>query len=348
MVKNIVNIYNKKFTIVDALNNITLADSFLRNKTGTGNGEAKLYVGNKSPNLLTFFDNFIGKKKAFFLKRDFISMLEDLKIEFKTPSSTYYSKIRNNIVDVTDELPDKWDNLYHNVIPKLPDVLPFEFYRSNVNPPRIYINTHLTEYRDLLRDIGIPNISYVSILKLEDDNNELHYYFKPFVSYSNGIVGYTQDLTVQEEIEIEKIEESSKSNNKKTSLINARVGQGKYREELLNDMPYCPFTNINDERLLIASHIKPWAKSNDKEKIDPNNGFIFSPTYDALFDKGLITFLDDGTLIVSEFVTPMNQKRLDIETGKNIHIDRFINDERKSYLKYHRKYIYNGVTQFNN
>ena len=44
----------------------------------------------------------------------------------------------------------------------------------------------------------------------------------------------------------------------------------------------------------------------------------------------------------------MNQKRLDIEKGKNIHIDRFINDERKSYLKYHRKYIYNGVTQFNN
>ena len=51
---------------------------------------------------------------------------------------------------------------------------------------------------------------------------------------------------------------------------------------------------INEESLLIASHIKPWAVSDSKERIDPNNGFILSPLYDKLFDRGYITFSDDS------------------------------------------------------
>ena len=73
-------------------------------------------------------------------------------------------------------------------------------------------------------------------------------------------------------------------------------------------MPYCPFTMINDERLLRASHIKPWVVSNDKEKLDPKNGLTLSPTYDVLFDRGFISFQDNGNLMVSPFISPMNQK----------------------------------------
>lgn len=42
---------------------------------------------------------------------------------------------------------------------------------------------------------------------------------------------------------------------------------------------------VSDDRLLIASHIKPWAASDEKEKIDPKNGFMFTPTFDFLFDR---------------------------------------------------------------
>lgn len=54
-------------------------------------------------------------------------------------------------------------------------------------------------------------------------------------------------------------------------ISKAREGQGKYRELLLEQCHFCPITMISDERLLIASHIKPWAASSDDEKIDPYN-----------------------------------------------------------------------------
>ena len=102
---------------------------------------------------------------------------------------------------------------------------------------------------------------------------------------------------------------------------------------------FCPITDVNDERLLVASHIKPWAKSNDVEKIDPNNGFMFTPTYDKLFDRGFISFDDNKRMLVSPWISPMNQKRLNIYDGRKI--DKLqLNDKRKVYLKYHREHIF--------
>jgi len=59
-----------------------------------------------------------------------------------------------------------------------------------------------------------------------------------------------------------------------------------------------------------------------------------------LFDRGLISFKSDGTLLVSPFLSPMNQKRLDIKTGQNIKIERFFSEKRIQYLEYHREYIF--------
>ena len=104
---------------------------------------------------------------------------------------------------------------------------------------------------------------------------------------------------------------------------------------------FCPITMVNDDRLLIASHIKPWAVSTPKEQVDPNNGFMLSPLYDALFDKGFITFTDDRHMKVSNWLSPRNQERLHMKD------DEFcqrlpINDERKKYLEYHRKMVFKG------
>ncbi len=142
------------------------------------------------------------------------------------------------------------------------------------------------------------------------------------------------------EIEQEKeILSSDKSDKNKRNLIDSRQGQGEYRRKVIEDCHYCPFTLVNDERLLIASHIKPWVDSDDKEKVDPKNGFALTPTYDKLFDKGFITFSSDKKLIVSPWISPMNQKRLKIYDGKII--DKLqLDNKRESYLEYHRKYIF--------
>src|SRR5215213_5728114 len=71
-----------------------------------------------------------------------------------------------------------------------------------------------------------------------------------------------------------------------------RIGQSYFRAKLLSEMKSCPITGIDDKRLLIASHIKPWIHSNNDERINTKNGILLSPLFDKLFDKGigLITF----------------------------------------------------------
>ena len=121
--------------------------------------------------------------------------------------------------------------------------------------------------------------------------------------------------------------------------------KGKYREKLLEQCPYCPFTKITDERLLIASHIKPWAASNDKEKVDPNNGYMLSPLYDKLFDRGFITFTFDRHVILSEFISPHTWKLIGLENNKFIQ-SLPMDEKRKEYLKFHHESVFKGVYDF--
>jgi 5-methylcytosine-specific restriction protein A len=63
----------------------------------------------------------------------------------------------------------------------------------------------------------------------------------------------------------------------------------------------CRLTGITDLRFLRASHIKPWSKCADgSERVDGSNGLLLSPHADFLFDRGWITFEDDGALICSD------------------------------------------------
>lgn len=318
-------ILEKKYEILDTKEYITLADSFLLNKIGQGHGEAKLYVGNESDELFSFWGNFDGK--CFLLKSDCIKFMQDAEDEYKNPQQQYIKK---------DKMPQIYNdniqliNSYNN------EMLYFQIYRSEITPPRVYINSNSDIYT-LIRQLGLPNISYLSINKLKNlVTNEIVYYFKQFIDYHIE----TQSISIDEKTEQEKIESSEDiSSKKKEQLIQSRVGQGEYRKKLLEDCMFCPITDVNDERLLVASHIKPWAKCNDVEKIDPNNGFMFTPTYDKLFDRGFISFDDDKRMLVSPWISPMNQKRLNIYEGKKVEKLQ-LNDKRKQYLIYHRENIF--------
>lgn len=86
----------------------------------------------------------------------------------------------------------------------------------------------------------------------------------------------------------------------KATLIMARLGQGKYRRELLSLWGNrCAVTGIAVSQVLRASHAKPWRDSDDKERLDPNNGLPLVANLDALFDAGLIGFDADGQMRVS-------------------------------------------------
>lgn len=86
----------------------------------------------------------------------------------------------------------------------------------------------------------------------------------------------------------------------KIRLITARRGQGVYRMNLEQIEKSCRVTGITDGRYLRASHIKPWCKSDNNERIDGYNGLLLAPHVDLLFDRGWISFADDGKLLVSK------------------------------------------------
>lgn len=84
-------------------------------------------------------------------------------------------------------------------------------------------------------------------------------------------------------------------------LVVQRVGQGVFRESLLDYWQgHCPLTGISDAALLRASHIIPWKDCpSDAERLNVHNGLLLSALWDAAFDRGLVTFDDDGNPVFS-------------------------------------------------
>ena len=98
---------------------------------------------------------------------------------------------------------------------------------------------------------------------------------------------------------------------------------------------------IADERLLIASHIKPWAASTDEEKTDPHNGYMLSPLYDKLFDRGFITFTKDKHVILSEFLSPLTWKQINLKNDAFIQMLP-MDENRERYLEFHHQSVFKG------
>jgi len=322
-----ITILNHIYDVLETKEKVTIADSFVvrQNKIGQGNGEAKLYVGQDSKNIRDFFGNNGFTIKCFLLKKDLLKYLEETKVEYLHPEQPYVNKVL---------LPSLWIER-KDMILRLPDIIEFEIQeQTQIDGPRIYVKSNDRAYK-LIRELSLPNITYITIVKLIDKTHQLRYYFKLFADYFGDI---RHPYLVQEEEEENKILEA----NEETKILSkARKGQGKYREDLLNMCPYCPITMVSDERILIASHIKPWSKSNNEEKVDPLNGFMFTPTFDYLFDRGFLSFTDDKKTKLSPFLSNMTYSKLGISDNKTFHYLPI--DGREKYLKYHRTEIFQGV-----
>ncbi len=82
-------------------------------------------------------------------------------------------------------------------------------------------------------------------------------------------------------------------------LAKARKRQGFFRETILSAYEgRCCITGLGVPRLLIASHIKPWAECDKKEKLSPQNGLCLNALHDLAFDRGLIAIEDDRSVLI--------------------------------------------------
>jgi hypothetical protein len=85
----------------------------------------------------------------------------------------------------------------------------------------------------------------------------------------------------------------------KEALVLARRGQGLFRKRVQEIEARCRITRVDRPEHLRASHCKPWRDADNAERLDGENGLLLTPSIDHLFDRGFISFRDDGRLLVS-------------------------------------------------
>jgi len=308
------------------------------NKLGTGHGEAKFYISSKDG----MADFYGGKKftaKCFMLKSDLIAYMNAIKNEYQEPSQEYAKK---------SEFPQLWADRMLK-LQALEDVVFFNIHgQDQIEGTRGYINSQDPNYK-IIREIALPLVSYIYVEKVGLESDPL-YYWKLFVDFDaiwekqNGPLVFNYGKMKDASPVISNVS-SKKANEEKKEIARARDGQGKYREQLLIQCHYCPISMISDERLLIASHIKPWAASTDKEKTDPYNGYMLSPMYDKLFDRGFMTFTSDRHLVLSDFLSPFTWKQIGLKNGAFISALP-MDDKRIEYLDFHHKSVFKGSYDF--
>lgn len=169
---------------------------------------------------------------------------------------------------------------------------------------------------------------------LERDSTGHHMYSSALKKYSRYLY-MIADETKNLEEDIKVIESDTKiSETQKQQLVNARIGQGKYRHDLLELWRSCSVTGYNNTALLVASHIKPWRDSSNLERLDKFNGFLLLPNLDKAFDRGLISFDNQGKILISY---ALKQKELlGIKEDMSIKLSK----EHSPYLEHHRKNVF--------
>ena len=121
------------------------------------------------------------------------------------------------------------------------------------------------------------------------------------------------------------------------SIILSRIGQGAFRSGLLNYWKICAITGCELPGLLKASHIKPWSCSNNTERLDVYNGLLLAPNLDSAFDKGYISFDNEGKIIISDLLNDNDKNKLGIHSKMKL---RKIEKNHVKYLDYHRQNIF--------
>jgi putative restriction endonuclease len=123
----------------------------------------------------------------------------------------------------------------------------------------------------------------------------------------------------------------------KADLLKSRHGQGLFRANVELSEHSCRICGVLDRRHLWARHIKPWHECEDAEKLDGSNGLLMSPHIAHLFERGYISFSDEGDLLVSQELNPVVLDNWHFQLPLNVGEFR---PEQCYYLDYHRREVF--------
>lgn len=143
-----------------------------------------------------------------------------------------------------------------------------------------------------------------------------------------------------EERECEQIaEDGALQATEKEALISARRGQGLFRKKIGRLERFCRVTRVDRPEHLIASHIKPWRESDNRERLFEGNGLLLTPTIDHLFGRGFISFENSGEMLISPVAHGESLNKMGIITNRVVNVGGFTEPQRV-FLEHHRTSVF--------
>lgn len=211
----------------------------------------------------------------------------------------------------------KCQKVPNNVLEQREDKNYFEYYMYSKDATLILPTE---ERKTKIQGMGQSNIWY--------GNNQVN----------EQVLEYIKNYEQKRENIIEQITEnlSILEGKEKEIITKARINQSIFRNKMLNKYKHCCLCGITNQDLLVASHIKPWSKSNKNEKVNEYNGLLLCSMHDKLFDLGYISFNDDGTILISKKLDKNDQIFSNIDEKRTIEIT----NDNIPFIKYHRDNIF--------
>lgn len=261
---------------------------------------------------------------------------------FSAPKPEEFGTIGSNWSRDGWLLPIYWTGLVPPVRPKalmdrLRPLLPARY--SPISPATGDGNqgAYLAEISEPLFDAIVSNAAFDRALLAKGGSNSLRY---------ESVIEAVEDA-IEERIEADP----TLDDTVRRGVIAARRGQGVFRSNVERLERACRLTGVTNPSLLKAGHIKPWrACETAQERLDGMNGLLLTPDADHLFDRGFISFLDEGEVLVSTRVDREDLRRLGfdqlvfeatglMEAPVNWQTSSFLPGQRP-YLDYHRQQVF--------
>lgn len=221
-------------------------------------------------------DDFSYKGKICFYKKHIIQFINNLKPIYLNNSSDY----KNISVK-------KWSNMLDNFLKNYQKFQDDDLIEENFTTTAFRFHEQALEfdlYKNIIFKVAIPYACKITFYKIEQNNYIL---IIPTVDFDLLQTSYFEKIKVK----------------KDKKFSQQRKGQNIWRDELLTRDKKCVISELEQECVLEAAHIKPFIQCNDREKFNKNNGILLSATLHKFFDAGLITFSEnDGKLLVSDFM----------------------------------------------
>lgn len=144
------------------------------------------------------------------------------------------------------------------------------------------------------------------------------------------------ELVLWEEYIRRRIEsDNSLPETERTALVLARRGQGLFRQRVQQREFRCRVTGVDRIEHLRASHCKPWRDSDNFERLDGENGLLLTPSIDHLFDRGFLSFREDGRILVSPVAHTSSLVKMGVPLDPGFSVGGFSAGQAR-YLEFHR------------